>query len=385
MHTESPAAAKGCRRARGGGARGVRALLALVLFLATGCGAGTRPTAAPLPYTSAERASVDPGTALRGTPAPNFTLVDQFGRPVSLASFRGKVVLLAFVDSHCTTICPLTSATMAEAVSLLGSAGRRVALLAVNANPQYHAVRDVAAYSEAHGLVNRWLFVTGSLPALRAVWRAYGVEVQISQGMIDHTPALFLIDQRGRERRVFLTSPDYGVVPLEARTLAEDVAALLPGHPRLSPAVSPKGPAPASAAARVTLPRLDGRGDVQLGRGRPRLVVFFASWAPSADATLAALDAYARLTERRGLPSLVAVDVGPVEPSLSQAKALVDRVRPAFPVALDVTGRVADAYGVGDIPWLVLVSARGRILWSHDGWLAPSSLLEAVQRRSSHP
>ena len=44
------------------------------------------------------------GTPLGGTPAPGFTLVDQFGRRVSLRQFRGRAVILAFVDSRCTTI-----------------------------------------------------------------------------------------------------------------------------------------------------------------------------------------------------------------------------------------------------------------------------------------
>ena len=45
-------------------------------------------------------------------PAPEFTLTGQFGEPVSMHHFRGKAVVLAFVDSQCTTICPLTTATL---------------------------------------------------------------------------------------------------------------------------------------------------------------------------------------------------------------------------------------------------------------------------------
>ena len=51
----------------------------------------------------------------------------------------------------------------------------------------------------------------------------------------------------------------------------------------------------------------------------------------------------------------------------------------SYPVALDTTGRVADGYGVQDQPWLVLVSASGRALWSHDGWLLPPALIAAVR------
>jgi hypothetical protein len=49
-----------------------------------------------------------------------------------------------------------------------------------------------------------------------------------------------------------------------------------------------------------------------------------------------------------------------------------------YPVALDTTGRVADGYGVQDQPWLALVSASGKIIWSHDGWLSLPALTTAV-------
>ena len=50
-----------------------------------------------------------------------------------------------------------------------------------------------------------------------------------------------------------------------------------------------------------------------------------------------------------------------------------------YQVALDTTGRVADGYGVQDQPWLVLVSAAGQVLWSHDGWLPVPALTAAVK------
>ncbi len=54
---------------------------------------------------------------------------------MALSQFRGKVVILAFVDSQCTTVCPLTTVSMLEAKQLLGAAGRDVQLLGVDANP----------------------------------------------------------------------------------------------------------------------------------------------------------------------------------------------------------------------------------------------------------
>ena len=53
-----------------------------------------------------------------------------------------------------------------------------------------------------------------------------------------------------------------------------------------------------------------------------------------------------------------------------------------YPVALDTSGRVADGYGVQDQPWFALVSASGKIVWSHDGWLSQSALQAAVRQHA---
>ena len=70
-----------------------------------------------------------------------------------------------------------------------------------------------------------------------------------------------------------------------------------------------------------------------------------------------------------------------VEPSAQTVRSYLGRLGSplSYPVALDTTGRVADGYGVQDQPWLALVSASGKIIWSHDGWLPPPALTAAVQ------
>jgi cytochrome oxidase Cu insertion factor (SCO1/SenC/PrrC family) len=81
------------------------ALLATAL-LAAGCASATAP-AHHSTGTNALSANpvVDPGSSLGNKPAPDFTLQNQFGQHVTLSQFHGKAVLLAFVDSHCTTVC----------------------------------------------------------------------------------------------------------------------------------------------------------------------------------------------------------------------------------------------------------------------------------------
>lgn len=134
----------------------------------------------------ADNPSLDPGTPVH-RPAPGFTLTDQFGRRISLRSYRGKVVLLAFVDSRCANVCPLTTTAMLDAKRLLASAGSQVQLLGIDANPTATSVGDMRAYSQAHEMMNEWHFLTAPAPELKRVWRSYGIEAELERGLIDHT------------------------------------------------------------------------------------------------------------------------------------------------------------------------------------------------------
>src|ERR1022692_502639 len=124
----------------------VRAAALAGLLVLAACGSGGAGPAGPAQNGQAQAAlnpDLDPGTSLHGIAAPGFRLVNQFGQPMSLSQFRGKVVILAFTDSECTTICPLTTVSMVEAKDLLGAAGDQVQLLGIDANPSATRVADV--------------------------------------------------------------------------------------------------------------------------------------------------------------------------------------------------------------------------------------------------
>lgn len=67
-----------------------------------------RPSGIPrsIPTSIANLMALSPVPA---KPAPGFTLTDQHGQRLALSEFRGKAVVLEFMDSRCTTICPLVS------------------------------------------------------------------------------------------------------------------------------------------------------------------------------------------------------------------------------------------------------------------------------------
>ncbi len=337
--------------------------------------------------------NLDPGTPLSGA-APAFTLTDQFGRRVSLASFRGRVVILAFNDSRCTTICPLTTTAMADAKALLGGAGNRVALLGIDANPSARRVADLHAYSQAHGMLHQWRFLTGSLPQLRRVWNAYHIGVAIEQGQIDHTPALFVIDAQGRLARLYMTQQSYASVRQLGQLLAQEAASLLPGHPRVRSLSSYAQIPPLGPQTAVSLPRLGG-GQLRLGAGgSAQLLFFFATWvSQTADlaSQLRALGRYEAVADTARVPGVAAVDEGSVEPSPGALPTYIGALRGqlSYPVAIDRSGRVADGYGVQDQPWFVLRSRTGQILWHWDastqGALTAVALARYVRAALAEP
>lgn len=142
-------------------------------------------------------------------PAPDFNLTDQSGQNHSLASFRGKSVVLEFMDSHCTDICPIISQEFVDAYQDLGSDRSNVVFLAVNVNPYHLEVADMAAFTTEHGLntVPTWHFLTGPVGTLTNVWNAYGVQVDAPNPTADviHSSFVYFIDPSGHER--YLGSP----------------------------------------------------------------------------------------------------------------------------------------------------------------------------------
>jgi cytochrome oxidase Cu insertion factor (SCO1/SenC/PrrC family) len=370
-------------------------VLGIALLVGVGVGtaiaatrsSGTPASSAVLQAPAPTSPQVDPGAPLNAV-APGFTLTDQFGQRVSLRSLRGKVVVLTFNDPECTTICPLTTTALLQAKKLLGPASSGVDLVGVGANPEKTQVKWVRAYSQAHGMLHKWRFLTGSLPELKRVWHDYGIAAAVMGGAVDHTPATFVIDRRGRESRLYLTEMAYSSVNQLGYEIAQSISALLPGHPRLHGSPSLAQPQLFGPRNVVTLPRAGG-GSVRLGPGTgPHLVLFFDTWETEVtdlSAQLEALNRYQAAAKRDGLPPLVAVDEAGVEASPhALSKFLRGLPRPlSYPVAVDREGTVADGYRVQDSPWLALVSGSGKFLFYEDlavkGWPKLRWLLKQVR------
>ena len=169
--------------------------------------------------------AIDGSAGVLNLPAPGFRLADQDGTPVSLASLRGKVVLLTFLDPVCTTDCPLIAQEFRAADQMLGANRRNVELVAIAANPVYHSVVDTQAFDQQEGLsrVPNWKFLSGPLPELRRVWHDYffAAEVTPAGGMVLHSDVAYVIDAAGRTRTELNLDPGPGTAVSKSSFAAE--------------------------------------------------------------------------------------------------------------------------------------------------------------------
>ena len=143
--------------------------------------------------------------------APEFALRGSDGAELNLARYRGKVVLLSFGFTHCTEVCPVTLATLAQARRDLGANAAAMQVVYVTVDRQ----RDDAARMKAYLSSFDPSFVggTGTPDSLAGVRKHYGIVATkvVSSGAaggsagsggyaVDHSSSVYLIDAEGRLR-----------------------------------------------------------------------------------------------------------------------------------------------------------------------------------------
>lgn len=148
------------------------------------------------------------GTSMGSSPAPDFRLVDQNGKPVSLSQFKGEPVILTFLYTHCPDICPLTAAKLHQVEMNLGPAAQHIAIVAISSDPKGDTVASVLNFSKAHGLLgySNWHYLMGTQAQLTPVWSTYSVYAvpeTTNNAVVDHTTGIFVIDKQGHERVYF--------------------------------------------------------------------------------------------------------------------------------------------------------------------------------------
>jgi len=122
---------------------------------------------------------------------PAVTLVREDGKSVSLARELddGRPVLLNFIFTTCSSICPLTSRTLEEFQRKLGSEAARIHLMSISIDPEQDTPARLAEYARKFHAGPEWQYYTGTLAASIAAQRAFDV---YRGEKMSHTPVTLL-------------------------------------------------------------------------------------------------------------------------------------------------------------------------------------------------
>jgi protein SCO1/2 len=168
-------------------------------LLVSGCGGGGSSNAA---VTLPQVAGAD---AVPARQAPPIELTDQYGKRIDLAKLKGRSVLVAFLYTHCTDLCPIVAGKLHTAYANLNKAERPI-FLAVSVDPAHDTPASAAAFNKRHRTTGEIDWLLGSRPELEAVWKAWGVKPEHNAKdpeEIEHNAEIFAIDPQGRIRALY--------------------------------------------------------------------------------------------------------------------------------------------------------------------------------------
>jgi len=123
---------------------------------------------------------------------------------VTLAGQRGRYVLVTFLYVHCPDVCPLIAQNLNAALRQLGSARRRVRVLAVSVDPRGDTRAAVRRYIAARGLLPQFRYLIGTKAELTKAWAAWHViAVRQTPEVVDHVAYTALVDPTGKQRVLY--------------------------------------------------------------------------------------------------------------------------------------------------------------------------------------
>jgi protein SCO1 len=118
-------------------------------------------------------------------------LVRQDGQAVKLNAEvgDGKPVVLAFMYTSCTTVCPVTSQILSEVQGLLGKGLEGVHIVSVSIDPQYDTPQRLAEYAKKWDAKPQWNHYTGTQTNSVLVQKAFGA---YRGDKMNHLPLFFV-------------------------------------------------------------------------------------------------------------------------------------------------------------------------------------------------
>jgi protein SCO1/2 len=142
---------------------------------------------------------------------PAVSLVRQDGTRVFLPDELndGRAVVLNFIFTTCTTICPVTSKVFSQLQSRLGNYRNKVHLVSISIDPEHDTPEVLREYADKLGAGEGWQFYTGTQAASIAAQRAFNA---YRGDKMNHAPVTLL-----------RLSPDKPWIRIEGFATADDL------------------------------------------------------------------------------------------------------------------------------------------------------------------
>jgi protein SCO1/2 len=167
---------------------------------------------------------VAPITTGLNTKAPDFVLLNQDGKSFDSATLRGKVVVVNFIFTTCTDVCPLFTAHFAQLQRALkqGPAGD-VFFVSITTDPEVDSPKVLKSYAQRYGAdFQNWAFLTGTEAQMKQVWKGFGIRViRKGRGLVQHTSLTTVLDREGIRRF------NYFGEKWQVKDLQQDISELL--------------------------------------------------------------------------------------------------------------------------------------------------------------
>ena len=137
----------------------------------------------------------------------DFSLVNQDGKPVTAASYRGRWMLVYFGYTFCPDVCPTELQTISSALDSLGSQADQVVPVFITVDPERDTPAHLGEYVKLFS--DRLVGLTGTPQQIAAAARAYRVYYQkvvpknSTTYLMDHSSFLYLMGPDGTFRALF--------------------------------------------------------------------------------------------------------------------------------------------------------------------------------------
>lgn len=364
----------------------VAVLVAVLIPAAPSSGGSAHPAVSGIHASTAVTSMLElsPLSASGGA-MPKFNLTDQRGKPMTLAEFRGRAVVLSFNDDRCEDLCTLLAEDVAAANRDLGTHQKSVAFVSINANPYYPKASDVKAWTDSHGLASaaNWYFGTGTPKQLKAAAAAYEVPITLDaqDKTVEHGSEMFYIDPQGDEVGIGGFGNTSANTALYGHDMASVAMSMLPKTERhqvagTSEQATKVSGALGSSPAAIALPSLAGHGQVSTG-ANPKDYTVLNFWSSSCTACVTELPYFQKVhTMFSGAVNFVGVDVADT-PALGMK--LVGETGIDYPVANDSTGKASGAFEIADLPFTVILDPAGKVVIRHPGLFTTEQLLYVLE------